>query len=347
MRVAALIALAAAAQLFFASCGGKGARSFAGAESGDAAQASAGKLARDSGGIIVGFSQIGAESAWRLRNSKSMKEAAASMGIQLLYSNAEQKQANQINAIRTFIVYRVDAIVFVPIVQYGWENVLNEAREANIPVIVADRKLRTSDPSLVAAFIGPDHREEGRAAARFLLQKYEESEGPLTIVELRGTDASSVSEDRAAGFRDELEGDARFKIVYSETGDFLRSKAREVLANFVEAQGGFVYGDEPVDILFSHNDGMTLGALEVLEECGAEPGKAVTIITVDGEQAVINALKAGKVNCVVECNPNLGLASLALARRAAAGESVEYFNTVPGSVFTEFDDLTRLPPRGY
>ena len=342
MHTVALIALAAVAQLFLASCSGKGAQSPAAG-----AEASAGKLAKDGGGIIVGFSQIGSESAWRVRNSESMKEAAASMGIQLLYSDAEQKQANQINAIRTFIVYRVDAIVFVPIVQFGWENVLNEARDANIPVIVADRKLRVDDPSLVAAFIGPDHFEEGRKAARFLLQKYEESEGPLAIFELRGTDTSSVSEDRALGFREALEGDGRFRIVYSESGDFLRSKGREVMANFINAQGGFVYGDEPVDIVFSHNDGMTLGALEVLEECGAEPGSAVTIVTVDGEQAVIDALKAGKVNCVVECNPNLGPASLSLARRAAAGETIDYFNTVPGRVFTEFDDLSSLAPRGY
>ena len=350
MRILALVALAAGAQLFLASCCGKGSQSpAAGGESGapPAAEAGIGSLARDSGGVIVGFSQIGAESAWRVRNSESMKEAAAAMGIQLLYSNAEQKQANQINAIRTFIVYRVDAIVFVPIVQFGWENVLNEAREAKIPVIVADRKLRVDDPSLVAAFIGPDHFEEGRAAAHFLLQKYEESDGPLAIFELRGTDTSSVSEDRAAGFREALEGDARFRIVYSESGDFLRSKGREVMANFVAAQGGFVHEGRPVNIVFSHNDGMTLGALEVLEECGAEPGSAVTVITIDGEQAAIDALKAGKVNCVVECDPNLGAASLALARRAAAGESVERFNEIEGRVFTEFDDLSSIPPRGY
>lgn len=312
----------------------------AGAET-DASAPSAGS------GMIVGFSQIGAESAWRMRNSESMQEAAQAAGVQLLYHNAEQKQENQIKAIRSFIVYQVDVIVFVPIVQHGWENVLNEAREAGIPVIVADRKLKLDDPSLVAGFIGPDHFEEGRQAARFLLAKYTGHPGPLQIFELRGTDGSSVCEDRAAGFRDVLAEDSRFHIVYSETGDFLRSKGREVVENFLTASGGFEFAGRPVDILFSHNDGMTLGALEVLENAGLCPGKDITVVSVDAEQAAINALRAGKINCVVECNPNLGPDVLALAERLVHGESISYFNSTPERTFSEFDDLRSIQPRGY
>ena len=298
-------------------------------------------------GFIVGFSQIGAESAWRVRNSESMQEAAEKMGIQLLYANAEQKQENQLKAIRSFIVYQVDVIVFVPIVQYGWENVLNEAVTAGIPVIVADRKLKLSDPDLVAGFAGPDNFEEGRSAARFLLRKYESSAEPVRIFEMRGTEDSSVTEDRAAGFREVLAGSNRFEIIYSESGDFLRSKGKELVENFIRENGGFVFDGEPIDVLFSHNDGMTLGALEVFDGCGIKAGSDVTIISVDAEQAMIDALKEGKVNCVVECNPDLGETVLALAEKLVNGEEIAYHTIVDGQVFTEFENYDSLPPRGY
>lgn len=298
-------------------------------------------------GIIVGFSQIGAESAWRVRNSESMQEAAGKMGIQLLYANAEQKQENQIKAIRSFIVYQVDVIVFVPIVQYGWENVLHEAVTAGIPVIVADRKLKISDPGLVAGFAGPDNFEEGRNAGRFLLRKYPSVSESVRIFEMRGTDGSSVMEDRAAGFREIINGSSRFKIVYSESGDFLRSKGKELVENFIKENGGFVFDGHPIDVVFSHNDGMTLGALEVFDDYGIKAGTDVTIITVDAEQAAIDALKEGKVNCVVECNPNLGETVLNLAQELVQGKKIKYRTTIDGQVFTEFEKYDSLPPRGY
>jgi len=162
--------------------------------------------------IVIGFSQIGAESAWRTCNTQSMKEAAAAAGIQLLYSNAEQKQENQIKAIRSFIVYQVDVIVFVPIVQDGWDNVLREAKEAHIPVIVTDRKIRTSDPSLYAGYIGTDSVAEGRECAQFLEKKFAGRPGPLNIVEIRGTDGSSASEGRYRGFKPSSGATAALKL---------------------------------------------------------------------------------------------------------------------------------------
>jgi simple sugar transport system substrate-binding protein len=137
-------------------------------------------------GIIFGFSQIGAESAWRICNTRSVQEAAADAGIQLLCSNAEQKQENQIKAIRSFIAYQVDVIAFVPIVADGWDNVLQEAKDAGIPVLVTDRKINIRDESLYAGFIGTDSVEEGRNAGRFLLEKFQDrlqGADPIRIVE--------------------------------------------------------------------------------------------------------------------------------------------------------------------
>ena len=297
--------------------------------------------------IIIGFSQIGAESAWRTCNTLSMKTAAAEAGIQLLFSNAEQKQENQIKAIRSFIVYQVDVIVFVPIVQDGWDNVLQEAKEAHIPVIVIDRKIRTSDESLYTAYIGADHVEEGRKAARFLQEKYKDINKTLNLMEIRGTDGSSVSEGRYQGFREILKDDDRFNIIYSETGDFLRSMGKELAERILSVDGTLSVNGTPVDIIYSHNDSMTLGFLDVFEEYGIEGGKDVTIVSVDAEQAIIDALAEGKVNCVVECNPKTGPLVMEFVHRLTNNRPIPKITRIEETVFTENDDISKIEPRGY
>jgi len=298
--------------------------------------------------IIVGFSQIGAESAWRTCNTLSIQKAAEEAGIQLIYSNAEQKQENQIKAIRSFIVYQVDVIVFVPIVQDGWDNVLREAKEANIPVIIIDRKIRTSDESLYAAYIGADHVEEGRKAARFLQDKFKDTQRTLTILELRGTDGSSVTDGRYQGFREILENDNRFSIIHSESGDFLRSRGKEIAEHILSTNNGSLrISNTPVDIIYSHNDSMTLGFLDSFEQYGIKGGKDVTIVSVDAEQAVVDAVKQGKVNCVVECNPKIGPLVMEFVQRLANNRPIPKITRVEETVFTEKDDLSELEPRGY
>ena len=297
--------------------------------------------------IIVGFSQIGAESAWRTCNTQSIQSAAAESDIQLIYANAEQKQENQIKAIRSFIVYQVDVIVFVPIVQDGWDNVLREAKEANIPVIVIDRTIRTSDESLYAGYLGADHREEGKKAARFLQKKYSRVGRPLNILELRGTDGSSVTDGRYEGFREIINKDSRFKIIHSESGDFLRSMGKEIAERILSENGSLQIDGQPIDIIYSHNDSMTLGFLDVFEEHGIRGGKDVTIVSIDAEQAVIDALKEKKVNCVVECNPKLGPQAMDLVKTLYNNYEIPRITRVEETVFTEYDDLSELEPRGY
>lgn len=299
--------------------------------------------------VIVGFSQIGAESAWRIYNSKDVQSAAQKAGIQLLYTNGEQKQENQIKAIRTFIMYQVDVIAFVPIVQDGWGNVLEEARDAGIPVIVCDRKINDEYDGLYAGYVGTDSREEGRQAARFLLRKYEGCEGPVNIFELRGTDGASASEGRRVGFRELLASDSRFRIIHSESGDFMRSRGEEIARNILAGNGTFAVNGERIDVVFSCNDGMTLGLLDVLDQQGIATGvgSPVTIVTVDAQQEAIDRLKEGRINCVVECNPEQGAAVMDLAKRLAAGLAIPRSTIVSGKVFTEYDDLSSLPERKY
>jgi simple sugar transport system substrate-binding protein len=294
-------------------------------------------------GIILGFSQIGAESAWRKCNTRSVQEAAADAGIQLLFSNAEQKQENQIKAIRSYIAYQVDVIAFVPIVANGWDNVLQEAKDAGIPVLVTDRKINVKDESLYAGFIGTDSVEEGRNAGRFLLEKFGEGlerGKTIRIVELSGTVGSSPAAGRAEGFREILKPYPQFQIVFSESGDFLRSKGYELMRVILDAH-------TDIDVIYSHNDGMTLGAIDVMKERGLKPGLDVVIITVDAEQAAIDALARGDMNCVIECNPKQGPQIMELALALARGERIERFIHVDERVFYEGEDLSTLEPRGY
>ena len=294
-------------------------------------------------GLLLGFAQIGSESSWRIGNTKSIEEAAARHGIRLMMADANQKQENEIRSLRSFIAYRVDVLAFVPIVEEGWENVLREAKQAGIPVILSDRQISADiDPGLYDAYVGADFLMEGVRAGEYLIRKADDLGAErLRIAEISGTPDSTPALERARGFRQTIARDRRFEIVDSLSGDFLRSKGKECM---VELLGRHPEG---IDVLYSHNDGMTLGALEAIAEAGLAPGKDIVIITVDGEQAAIDLLREGKVNCVVECTPMLGDLVMKLAKKLAAGESVPRITYPPERVFTEYDDLGAIGPRGY
>ena len=294
-------------------------------------------------GLLIGFAQIGSESGWRVGNTKSVREAAEAAGVRLMMADANQKQENEIRALRSFIAYSVDAILFVPIVEDGWENVLAEAKRAGIPVILCDRQISPSiDPALISAYVGDDFYAEGRRAGEYLLKKAEEMGKPrIRVAELSGTEDSTPALQRAQGFRDAIAADPRIEIVDSVSGDFLRSRGRECMLSLLSRH------PEGFDAVFCHNDSMAYGAIGVLEEAGLAPGKDVILISVDGEEEALDLLRAGKLNCVVECTPLLGEIAIDLALRLSAGEAVPAVTHPEETVFTEWDDLTNLPPRGY
>lgn len=296
--------------------------------------------------LIIGFSQIGTESSWRIQNTKSIFDAAKERNIEILYDDAKQKQSNQLKAIRSFIVYQVDVIVFVPIIADGWDNVLQEAKEANIPVLVIDRQIN-ADPSLYAGFLGEDGFEQGKSAAKFLLKKCKNvSNKKINILELAGTANSSIAVSRAEGFRDVLKNDSRFNFIHSEDGDFLRSRGKEIMDKIIAKNGGLKIENNSIDVIFSHNDPMTLGLLDSLDEHKILP-KNTIIISIDAEQESIDALKEGKLNCVVECNPNLGPTLMDLVQKISAGEKIPRATYMQETVFTEDDDFSTYAPRGY
>lgn len=296
--------------------------------------------------LILGFSQIGSESAWRTRNTQSIIEAAAENNIQLIFDDAQQKQSNQLKAIRSFIVYQVDVIAFVPIVEDGWDNVLQEAKDAGIPVIIVDRQINT-DPSLYAGFLGENAFKEGLNAAQFLVNRCKNINSEINIVEFYGTKNSSVATARANGFRNRISEDEKFNIIHSEDGDFLRSRGKEIMDRIIlDNNGELKIGNKHIDVIYSHNDSMTLGILDSLDSFKVGKNRPI-IISIDAEQKSIDALTEGKVDCIVECNPNLGPILMTLVKNIAAGRTIPRASYMEESVFTANDDFSTYQPRGY
>ncbi|MDA0633473.1 ABC transporter substrate-binding protein [Nonomuraea sp. MCN248] len=290
--------------------------------------------------IVMGFSQVGAESGWRTANTKSVQEAAKQAGITLRFSDAQQKQENQIKAIRSYIQQKVDVIAFSPVVESGWDTVLKEAKDANIPVILTDRAVDSADTSLYKSFLGSDFVEEGKKAGQWLVEEYKDSSETVNIVELQGTTGSAPANDRKAGFAEVIGADQKFKIVASQTGDFTRAKGKEVMDAFLKAQ-------PDIDVLYAHNDDMGLGAIEAIEGAGKVPGKDIKIITVDAVKDGMQALADGKINYIVECSPLLGPQLMDLAKKVVAGESVPARVVTEETTFTQEQAKEALPSRQY
>ena len=295
--------------------------------------------------IVLGFAQLGAESEWRSASSESVQRAARMYGVELMFENAQQKQENQIMAIRSFIAHRVDVIAFAPVVESGWDNVLMEARAAGIPVILVDRMIETELEDVYASFLGSDFMEEGREAGRWLLSKFSDWEGGIRIVELRGTEGASPTRGRDEGFREIISGDPRFRIARSLSGDFMRSKGREtmeyILSEYHDPEGG------DIDVIFAHNDDMALGAIEVLESHGIKPGQDIVMISVDAQRSGLEALKEGKLNSVVECTPYVGEQLMQLVIALVSGEEIPSAIYSEVRIFTEDDPPESLPVREY
>ncbi|MFD0273596.1 ABC transporter substrate-binding protein [Kitasatospora sp. NPDC127111] len=290
--------------------------------------------------LVVGFSQVGAESGWRTANTKSVQESAKKAGIELKFSDAQQKQENQIKAIRSFIQQKVDVIAFSPVVESGWDTVLKEAKDAKIPVILTDRAVDSKDDSLYVSFLGSDFVEEGKKAGEWLVKEYQGKSDEVNIVELQGTTGSAPANDRKSGFGDVIKADAKFKVVASQTGDFTRAKGKEVMQAFLKAQS-------KIDVLYAHNDDMALGAIQAIEEAGKKPGTDIKIISVDGVKDAFTAMSQGKINVDVECNPLLGDQLMDLAKKVKAGEQVPKRIKTQESVFTQDQAAAALPTRQY
>ncbi|USN98044.1 MAG: ABC transporter substrate-binding protein [Phycisphaeraceae bacterium] len=277
--------------------------------------------------LVVGFSQIGAESDWRRANTDSIQSEAKKRGIDLRFSDAQQKKENQIKAIRSFIAQGVDVISFSPVVETGFEQVLEEAKKAGIPVVLSDRAVDVSDPTLYKCFIGSDFVEEGRRAAQWFI---DHTEGDVKVAELVGTPGSAPALDRAEGFREAIKDVPRIQIVWSQSGNFTRTEGKKAFQAFLkspEAKG--------VGALYAHNDDMAIGAIQAIKEAGLKPGVDIKIVSIDAVKEAFKAMIAGELNCTVECNPLIGPQLFDLIEKVARGEEIPHRVKVDEEVFTQ------------
>ncbi|MGN6652606.1 ABC transporter substrate-binding protein [Trinickia sp.] len=291
--------------------------------------------------ITLGFAQVGAESAWRTANTVSVKEAAKDAGINLKFSDAQQKQENQIRAIRSYIAQKVNVIAFSPVVESGWEPVLTEAKKAGIPVILTDRAIDVKDKSLYVTMIGSDFLEEGRRAGRWLEEEYKNNPGPINIAELQGTVGSAPANDRHSGLMEIIKNDPKFKIIASQSGDFTLAGGKQVMEAFAKTYG------KQINVVYAHNDDMALGAIQAMEEAGMKPGTDVKVVSFDATKGGFQAMIAGKINVDVECSPLLGPQLMSAVKDLVAGKELPKRIVTKETVFPENVAAQVLPTRKY
>jgi len=268
------------------------------------------------GFTVIGFSQVGAESDWRLANTKSMRETfTEENGYKLILKDAQQKLENQIAAIREFVVQKVDFIVFAPVTEKGWDDVLTEAKDADIPVIIVDRMIQTEDDSLYTCWVGSDFHDEGEVAAAWMKETFKDKK-ELKIAHLQGSIGSSAQIGRTDGLKAGVDKNSGWEIVYQASGDFTQVKGKEVMEYILKQ-----YKD--VDVLYCENDDMALGAMEAMDAGKKSYGVKgdISIISFDATHAGLVATLNGQINFNVECNPLHGPRVESIIKQLMNGET--------------------------
>lgn len=280
----------------------------------------------DGAGLTIGFSQVGSESAWRTAFTDAVLAEAEARGINLLFSDAQQSQENQISAIRAWLAQGdVDAIILAPVVATGWDDVLREAADMDVPVVIVDRNV-DSDPSLFVTRVSSDFVHEGRLAAAWLVQA---TSGNCNVVELYGTVGSAAAEDRHTGFSEVIALFSNVNVVASETGNFVRSEGKTVMASILASQEA-----GSICAVFAHNDDMAIGAIEAIKEAGLVPAQDILVVSVDAIPDIFNSLDAGEANATVELSPFMGGPAFDAVVSYLNGEELPKWIPVGGGLYT-------------
>ena len=284
--------------------------------------------------IVIGFSQIGAESDWRIANTESMKTTfSEENGYKLFYHDAQQKPANQIEAIRNFIQQEVDYIVLAPSIETGWDTVLEEAKAASIPVIIVDRMIDVSDESLYTAWVGADFYEEGQKAVRWMEEQYGK-EKTLNIAHIQGTIGSSAQIGRTKALEEAVAQNENWNLSFQQSGDFTEAKSKEVM-------GRILRNTKDIDVVYCENDNIAFGAIEAIESAGLECGLDgdITVVSFDATHAGLEKTMSGSISCNIECNPLHGPRVEKIIEQLEHGETPDKLSYVAEEVF-QSDELT-------
>jgi len=295
---------------------------------------------------VVGFSQIGSESEWRTADTHSVQDAfAQDDSFALMYADAQQKQENQIKALRSFVARKVDCIVFTALVETGYGPVLAEAQKAKIPVVMIDRDVAKADQKYRLTIMGSDFIKEGEKVGNWLAtylkaQGIDDGTTPIDFAEIQGTTGSAPAIERAQGFRNIQKNHPNWKINHSQDGDFTSTQGKAVMEAFLKA-------DPKIQVLFAHNDQEALGAIQAIKEAGLQPGKDIVIISIDGVKGIFQAIVNGEANCTVECNPLLGPQAVQAVRDLRDGKKLPARIWTIEGIFDASNAAAALPSRQY
>ena len=293
--------------------------------------------------ITVGFSQVGAESDWRTANTESMKSTfSEENGYELIFDDAQQKQENQLTAIRNFIQQEVDYILLAPVTETGWDTVLQEAKDADIPVIIVDRMVDVSDDSLYTTWIGTDSLLEGRKAAEWL-NAYTTAKGidakDVNIVDIQGTIGSTAQIGRSKGLEEGVDNYG-WNLLAQQSGEFTQAKGQEVMESMLKQY-------DNINVVYCENDNEAFGAIDAIEAAGKTVGSDIAngeimVMSFDTTNAGLTDTLAGKIACDVECNPLHGPRAEELIKALEAGEEVEKLNYVDEEIFAADDTVDKV-----
>ena len=300
------------------------------------------EAAADGDLITVGYAQVGAESDWRTANTESFKSTfTEENGYKLIFDDAQQKQENQIKAIRSFIQQGVDYIVVAPVVETGWETVLEEAKEAGIPVILSDRQMQLSDDSLYEAWVGGNFVKEGETCGEWLadyLDKQGRGDEEINLVTIQGTIGASAQVGRTEGMDNKLKEHSNWKMLDRQSGEFTQAKGQEVMESFLKS-----YDD--IDVVICENDNEAFGAIDAIEAAGYEVGGEegqILVMSFDTTNAGLTDTLSGKITLDTECNPLHGPRVQEIIEKLEAGEEVDKQAYVDEEMFAADDTVTSI-----
>ena len=303
--------------------------------------------------VMVGFSQVGAESDWRLANTQSMLSAfSAENGYRLTILEANQEPRNQITAIRRFINENVDYIVLAPTEEGGWETVLSEAKEAGIPVIIVDRMISINPDlgidaeSLFTCWVGSDFRKEGDTAVAWMEETF--GDRPLNIVHLQGNLGSSAQLGRTEGLDTGLAAHENWTLAFRASGEFTLARGQELIEQVLADNLLADPASGVVNVIYSENDNMSYGAINALKNAGLRPGEDVFIISFDAARTALQLILSGEISYDVECNPLHGPRVRALIEQLRQGKTPPKYTYVEETAFSK-ENLTEslIQNRGY
>jgi ABC-type sugar transport system substrate-binding protein len=291
--------------------------------------------AQDDTPLTIGFAQVGSESEWRIAFTEATLAEAEARGINLIFSDGENSQDIQIAALRSFIEQGVDAIILAPVVETGWDQVLQEVQDAGIPLIVIDRNV-TSDPALYLTRVASDFVHEGRLAAAWLAQ---ESNGNCTIIELEGTVGSSAARDRQIGFNSVIDLFPNMQIILSQSGNFTREGGREIMEAILQTENM-----DLICALWAHNDDMAIGAIQAMQEYDVDPGDDILIVSVDAIPEIFQYMVDSETNATVELSPYMAAPAFDAIVAHLNGEEIPKLIPVLGEIYlpdTAAEELER------